>query len=80
MVDEIIEETTEVVEVVTSADYSELLNNINNKLDILIEWLNNFNDWLINQQFAMNLVQGFIAFVLLIFAIWLAIKVIRLFI
>lgn len=80
MVDEIIEETTEVVEVVTSADYSELLNNINNKLDILIEWLNNFNDWLVNQQFAMNLVQGFIAFVLLIFVVWFAIKVIRLFI
>lgn len=80
MVDEIIEETTEVVEVLTSADYSELLNNINNKLDILIEWLNNFNDWLVNQQFAMNLVQGFIAFVLLIFAIWFAVKVIRLFI
>lgn len=80
MVDEIIEETTEVVEFVTSADYSELLNNINNKLDILIEWLNNFNDWLVNQQFAMNLVQGFIAFVLLIFVVWFAIKVIRLFI
>lgn len=75
MVDEIIEDTT-----LATADYTGLLNDINVKLDYLINWLDNLNDWLLKQQQAMNLLQGFILFVLLVFTVWFAIKVLRLFI